>query len=105
MSKLVQIGYNPGFPVVIQKYWRYTIESAPPVWLTDQALIKEVTEWPVLSVQENNTGGFNILSATGGTSLVHLETADSIIFLDPATGQIRAMTPHQQELLYEEKEK
>lgn len=102
MSRLVQTGYNPKYPKVIERYWQYTEQSAPPSWLTDNSLIERIKEFPVLSVIEHNDGRIAIRSVNQKTPLVTLGTKDSFIFQGP-DGVFGSMTPKQKELLYEEK--
>lgn len=99
MSKLIQAGDNPKYPKEVKKYWKYSTTEAPPEWLTDSAIIKEVKDWPILDTEEKSDGKIIIKSVNG--ILVELPNRSSWIIYDEGLGFL-SMTDRQKELLYEE---
>ena len=100
MSKLVQIGYNPGYPVETEKYWRFSLESPPPTWLTDIAKIKEIKDWPILDTERLASGGLAIKGPSGNLVILQ-DPEDSWVIFDDRLGPL-SMTNKQKEFLYEE---
>ena len=101
MSKLIQTGYNPDWPVEVEKYWRYG-SGSPPVWLTDEAKLTgfDSSGSVIFETVTTGTGGLIIKSATG--DLVVLPNQDSWILYKEGLGFL-SMTNEQKELIYEEK--
>lgn len=100
MSKLIQTGYNPDYPVTVDKYWKYTEESAPPTWLTDLAIITKVDKWPILSTEKTDNGEISIKGPFG--NIVKLRNKDSYIILVDKGPKLLSMTEKQLNLIYEE---
>ena len=99
MSKLIQTGNNPRFPKECLKYWKFSLNNAPPEWLTDQAKISEIKDWPVLDIEIKSGGIYSIKLAIGTT--INVPGVGSWIIYDDNLGFL-SMTDKQKELLYEE---
>ena len=99
MSKLIQTGNNPRFPKECQKYWKFSLNSAPPEWLTDQAKISEVKDWPILDIEIKSDGIYSVKLAIGTT--ISVPGIGAWIIYDDNLGFL-SMTDKQKELLYEE---
>ena len=102
MSRLVQIGYNPGFPVETRDYWKYSPYTRPPEWLTDYARIREITKWPVLDTGTGDTGDTYVLGPTG-EKIVSVPNGGWIL-RGHIPGTFIGISTKQKNLLYVEKD-
>jgi hypothetical protein len=101
MSKLIQTGHNPDWPLETNKFWRYG-HGSPPDWLTDEAKVSgfDSTGAAILETNSTESGGLIIKSAT--SDLIVLPTPDSWVLFKEGLGFL-SMTNEQKELIYEEK--
>jgi hypothetical protein len=101
MSKLIQTGRNPDWPIETDRYWRYG-HGSPPSWLTDEAKVSgfDSAGGAILETVTTESGGLIVKSAT--SNLVVLPSPDSWILYQEGLGFL-SMTNEQKELIYEEK--
>ena len=100
MSKFIQSGLNEKYPLEIETW---TIDERPiPEWISDVCKVTGILENgdPVLSMNNNNLGGFDSISA--GSSSVFLSTKgrNDVVCYDPKTKRIFSLRPIQLKLLY-----